>query len=247
MPLPTPPSAAALAALAHHYNTAEFIKSDPVQFPHRYTAKKDIEVSAFLTSWISWGNRKQIIRTAEMMDSQLFGHKPYGYLMSRHWELYRNDSHCFYRTVQYNDFYNLMERLWAVYQEFEDLEDCVVHHIDQGLNPAEALSRQFNGISGIADASKSSPCKRLWFFLRWMVRRDKIVDLGVWQKIPTEALIIPLDTHVHNVALQMGITNRRSADKRTAEEITAFFRRIFPNDPALGDYALFGYGIEHGV
>lgn len=243
----TLPSAAELTALAHHYNTRSFIESDPVQFPHRYTEKKDIEVSALVTSWISWGNRKQIIRTAEMIDSTLFGGKPFDYLTSRRWEAFRYDTRCFYRTVKYADFYTLMERLWSVYQDFEDLEACVISHIGEGLNPAEAISHQFSGIAGIADARKSSPCKRLWFFLRWMVRRDGIVDLGVWQKIAPASLLIPLDTHVHHVALQMGITTRRSADKRTAEEITAFFRHIFPQDPALGDFALFGYGIEHGV
>lgn len=233
-----------LAELARHYNTKDFIAHDPVQFPHRYTNKKDVEVSAFLTAWISWGNRKQIIKTAEKMDGNIFGGQPYAYVMSRKWEVFADDDKCFYRMVKYRDFYRLMHRLCAVYEKFGDLEECVLYQMKGGLNPAEALSRQFEGVAGIADARKGSACKRLWFFLRWMVRRDGIVDLGVWQQIPLTALLIPLDTHVHQEALLMGITTRRSADRRTAEEITDYFRNIFPDDPALGDFALFGYGVE---
>ncbi len=233
-----------LTALAVRYNQKDFILTDPVQFPHRYSEKKDIEVSAFVTAWISWGNRKQIIKTAEHLHTHIFQDQPYLYLQSRRWETYKDDPACFYRTIRNKDFHDLMERLWAVYQAHADLEHCVLSHMEQGLNPAEALSQHFRGVAGIADSRKTSPCKRLWFFLRWMVRRDGIVDLGIWQQISPATLLIPLDTHVYHTALEMGITHRRSADIRTAREITNYFRRIFPDDPALGDFALFGYGVE---
>ena len=77
-----------------------------------------------------------------------------------------------------------------------------------------------------------------------MVRRDGIVDLGIWRRLSPADLVIPLDTHVYHTALSMGITSRRTADIKTAREITDYFRRIFPSDPALGDFALFGYGEE---
>lgn len=241
------PSPKTLIQLANHYNQKEFIKSDPVQFPHRYRTKRDIEVSAFCTSWISWGNRKQIIRTAENLDTNIFRGKPFDYVQSQEWRTHKSNPRCFYRTVRYADFHNLMERLWQTYQDYNDLEACIVHHMGRGLDPAQALSHQFEGIGGIADAQKSSPCKRLWFFLRWMVRNDHIVDLGTWTHISPAQLLIPLDTHVHHVAQHLGITMRRQADRRTAQEITDYFRQIVPSDPALGDFALFGYGIEHKI
>lgn len=61
-----------------------------------------------------------------------------------------------------------------------------------------------------------------------------------WQKIP-----IPLDTHVHRTALELGITKRKSVDRKTAMEITEYFEKVFPNNPLLGDFALFGYGVNH--
>ncbi len=232
-----------LAALAPRFNTPEFIKCAPVQFPHRYSRREDVEVSGFVTAWISWGNRKQIIKTAEMIDSELFEGNPYGYLQSGKWAQYQGDERCFYRTCKYKDFYSLMNRLDSVYREFGNLENAVVAQMTEGLNPAAALSRLFAGIPGVADATKKSPCKRLWFFLRWMVRRDGIVDLGIWTRISPKDLIIPLDVHVFEMAHAMGITTRRSADIRAAEEITNRFRQVFPDDPALGDFALFGLGV----
>ena len=237
-----------IIALANHYNTPAFIDSDPVQFPHRSSEKKDIEISAFLTSWISWGNRKQIIRTAQTLHTDIMGDKPLEYLNSRCWTKFKNNPHCFYRTVKYGDLYQLLQRLYDIYQKHNDLEECVLNHLDKsGGDPSVALSDIFTGIAGIADARKKSPCKRLWFFLRWMVRQDHIVDLGIWQKISPSLLIIPLDTHVHKVALHLGITTRRATDIATAREITQYFKKLLPDDPALGDFALFTYGIENHI
>lgn len=246
--MPTQKLQTILSELAHHYNTPEFILSDPVQFPHRYSDKKDIEISAVLTSWISWGNRKQIIRTAQHLDDNIMAHHPMEYLQSRRWEEFHGMNVSFYRTAKYHDLYLMLQRLYEVYQTHTDLEAHVVQLMEQqSLNPAQALSRIFGGITGVADAEKGSPCKRLWFLLRWLVRQDGIVDLGIWQRISPASLVIPLDTHVHHVALTLGLTTRRTADIVTAQEITQYFQQIFPHDPALGDFALFGYGIEHGI
>lgn len=242
-----------LAELAARYNTPEFILSDPVQFPHRYTDKRDIEISAFVTAWISWGNRKQIIRTAEKIDTEIFKGQPFKYLMNCDWRCYRDDKHCFYRTVRYHDFFCLMERMHTIYTHHPDLEAAVNQQksgeseesiTHSSLSIIHSLSSLFRGISGIADSRKGSSCKRLSFFLRWMVRRDGIVDFGIWRTIDPADLIIPLDTHVYQMARTMGLTARCTADFKTACEITDQLRQVFPSDPVLGDFALFGYGIE---
>jgi uncharacterized protein (TIGR02757 family) len=76
---------------------------------------------------------------------------------------------------------------------------------------------------------------------RWLVRNDNKVDLGIWKNISASGLIIPLDVHVHRSALELEITKRKSADIRTAVEITDFLIKVFPDDPCLGDFALFAY------
>jgi len=81
---------------------------------------------------------------------------------------------------------------------------------------------------------------------RWMVRDDGLVDLGLWTHTDKKDLVIPLDVHVHTQAVAVGLTRRRQKDITTAMEITDAFREIFPEDPCLGDFALFGYGVTNG-
>lgn len=69
--------------------------------------------------------------------------------------------------------------------------------------------------------------------------------MGLWHKLKADDLMIPLDTHVHRMALELDLTSRKRADMQTALEITGAMKEVFPNDPAKGDFALFGYGIEH--
>jgi uncharacterized protein (TIGR02757 family) len=92
------------------------------------------------------------------------------------------------------------------------------------------------------DPASGSACKRWNMYLRWMVRRDRL-DRGLWAGIPTGKLVIPTDTHVHLVARRLRLTRRRTADWRTAREITDRLARIDPNDPVRYDYALCRLGI----
>ena len=106
----------------------------------------------------------------------------------------------------------------------------------------------FRDIEGIPVLTGTSACKRLAMFLRWMVRKDGIVDFGIWgTSIRPHELIIPLDTHVHQISLELGLTNQKNATLKTAVEITEALKEVFPDDPCLGDFALFGYDINRKV
>ena len=74
-----------LLAWAREYHCAAFIQGDPVQFPHRYTQKQDIEISGLLTAIMSFGNRKQILKKADELH-QLMGVSPYRYVLSCQWK-----------------------------------------------------------------------------------------------------------------------------------------------------------------
>lgn len=89
----------------------------------------------------------------------------------------------------------------------------------------------------IPDPKKGSACKRLNLMLRWMVRKDE-VDPGGWDQIDTSMLIVPLDVHMHRIAIEYGLTTRKNADMRTALEITDAFARYSPEDPVRYDFAL---------
>ncbi len=234
---------------AETYNTESFIKDDPVQFPHRFTEKRDIEISAFLTAWISYGRRAHILRKAEELH-RMMGESPYEFIRTGETSfasLWNRPVCCrdtFYRFYTYADLHLLCCRLKEIYDTFESLEDAM-KAAGPCENPVIRLQELFTGIHGIPVLGGTSACKRLAMFLRWMVRRDGVVDFGIWKEaVHPRQLIIPLDTHVHQVSLRLGLTGQKTATLRTAREITDALAKVFPDDPCLGDFALFGYDIN---
>lgn len=229
-----------IIALANKYNTVDFIKNDPVQFPHRYVQKRDIEVSAFITQWVAFGNRKQIVKCAETLDA-LFNGSPYDYIMGGDWKKYEKSEARLYRFYTWGDFHDVCAGLFSLYSKYEDMEQCIDKDAD---DYSISLRRLFDGVKGIPASTTKSAAKRVNMMLRWLVRDDGIVDFGIWKTLDKRKLLIPLDTHVHQQGRAMGITARNSADIATAKEITEYMKTIFPDDPTLGDFALFGLGVD---
>lgn len=239
---------------AEQYETAEFIQSDPVQIPHRYDSRVNIEISAFVTAWIAWGNRKQIIKKADFIDREIFKGEPYHYIVGNtvergnrpEWEQYKGSTDCLYRTFTFGDFHDLCARLYDVYTSAENMEAAIKKaHETNGETALATLQSLFGSVNGIPDFETQSACK-LFLFLRWMCRKGSPVDFGLWDVCDPRNLIIPLDTHVHKQAIRLGLTKRRTPDLCTAIEITDRFAKIFPDDPTKGDFALFGYGVNNG-
>lgn len=236
-----------LVSLAEKYNCKEFIADDPVQFPHLYSDKRDIEISALVSSWAAYGNRKQILITLRKLHDEFSG-SPFEYISQRKFEPYRSNTDCLYRFYTYEDYYRLCDSLYDIYveQNFNSLEDKLLS-INMKYSSAESLLESFISLfpsqKGIPKNTQSA-CKRLCLLFRWLIRKDGIVDLGIWDLLPQSELIIPLDTHVFRLSKQLGLTSRNQADMNTALQITEQLRKIFPADPTLGDFALFGYGID---
>ena len=240
---------------AEQYETADFINADPVQIPHRYDSRVNIEISAFVTAWIAWGNRKQIIKKADFIDREIFKGEPYHYIVGNtvergnrpEWEQYKGSTDCLYRTFTFGDFHDLCARLYDVYTSAENMEAAIKKaHETNGETALATLQSLFGSVNGIPDFETQSACKRLCLFLRWMCRKGSAVDFGLWDVCDPRNLIIPLDTHVHKQAIRLGLTKRRTPDLCTAIEITDRFAEIFPDDPTKGDFALFGYGVNNG-
>nr|DAZ59459.1 MAG TPA: Protein of unknown function (DUF2400) [Caudoviricetes sp.] len=238
---------------AEQYETADFINADPVQIPHRYDSRVNIEISAFVTAWIAWGNRKQIIKKADFIDRKIFKGEPYHYIVGNtvergnrpEWEQYQGSTDCLYRTFTFGDFHDLCARLYDVYTSAENMEAVIKKaHETNGETALATLQSLFGSVNGIPDFETQSACKRLCLFLRWMCRKGSPVDFGLWDVCDPRNLIIPLDTHVHKQALRLGLVKRWTLDLTTAIEITERFAEIFPDDPAKGDFALFGYGVN---
>ena len=212
---------------AAEYHTAAFVANDPVQFPHRFAQRRDIEISGLLTALMSFGNRKQIVLKADALHA-IMGVSPYDYVMSRRWQtdFQAGRKESFYRMLMYADFNGFFQKLY----------DCLVQ--------LDAQS-PFNAICRFMQVSCKSPQKKLNMFLHWMIRRDSEVDFGLWQKYSPSQLIIPLDVHVCRQAFELGLIDKETFSLANARKITDALASIFPGDPCLGDFALFGYGVNN--
>lgn len=218
------------------YHCADFIQNDPVQFPHRYTSKQDIEISGLLTAIMSFGNRSQILKKADDLHTYM-GASPYQYVLSRQWEkdFPAGERSSFYRMLSYADFHSYFRRLHTAYSEYDSLEDALQ------VYPGRPIEK----LCSFLDVSSKSPQKKLNMFLRWMVRQGSEVDFGIWKSFDRRELVIPLDTHVCRVAYLLELTESETFSLKNAQRITAALAEVFPDDPCLGDFALFGYGVNH--
>ncbi len=228
--------------LIAEYNNMRYFATDPVAVVRRCTTQRDIEVMGIVCSWLALGNRNQIFKKC-CMAYDLMAAKPYEYLMSCQWREYKDSDINFYRMFFYRDFHDLMQSFYNVYQQYDTLEEAIIVRNEELGIRNEYLSALISLLhaNGIPCNTKSA-CKRLCLFLRWMIRRDGIVDLGVWQQLDPADLFIPLDVHVNRVARQQGLLTRTSADMRAVQELTVNCKKLYPDDPAIMDFALFGVG-----
>ena len=236
---------------AEEFNTPNYIETDPIQIPHRYSLRQDIEISGFFVSIIAWGNRKSIIKNAYKMLG-IIGNSPYDFVMNvqeSHFSIIERKA--VHRTFNVEDFKVFVFNLKRVYQENESLEHLFLLR-DGETNFYHALER-FRNIflsselhrshKHIGSSYKKSACKRLMMYLRWMVRKDnKGVDFGIWDKLDPAYLSCPLDVHSGNIARKLGILERKQNDWKAVEELDLKLRKYNPQDPAVYDFALFGLG-----
>lgn len=231
-----------LVKMADQYETTEFIQFDPISFV-RDTAnvgnRQDVEVSAFISSWLAFGSRTMIYMALRKLHREM-EYKPFQYLQSHQWKRYENDSQTLHRFFTYHDFYCLMERLEVLYEK-----DAFSWRDSLSRNyPLTYLIACFQGVKGFPK-NDTSACKRLNMLLRWMVRQNSVVDLGIWDQINPAILYLPLDTHSHRVAIELGLTDKKFPSMNVVTEITEKLAQAFPGDPARGDFALFGFGVNH--
>lgn len=239
--------------LVERYNVPEFIENDPVQFPHRFSRKQDIEIVAFLIATIAWGNRKMILRSAENM-LNVMGRSPFDYVMEQNFSnVIINKS--MHRTFFGSDFLYFCKGFKQIYSQHDSLEEVfckngntdvwqgILNFRNEMVSANSSESRQIsNPVHGTGN--NGSACKRLNLALRWLVRNDGIVDLGIWSRLSPADLVIPLDTHVAATSRQIGLIDRKANDRLTVELLTSELRKLDPTDPVKYDYALFGLGIE---
>lgn len=235
-------------------NSPAFIGEDPVQFPRRFSQLQDIEIVAFLSSIIAWGNRKMICRDAERMLA-LMDNEPYRYVMDEGYEDL-NPRQNIHRTFFGEHFSYFLRGMREIYTKYGSL-DAFSAGVRAGDSEApswklvEEMQKVMSDVNNGATCSQCLPVnlqktalKRINMALRWLVRDDGIVDMGVWKSIPKSKLYIPLDVHVGNISRELGLLTRKANDRKSVEMLTGLLRTLRPEDPAIYDFALFGIGVE---
>lgn len=237
------------------YQQPAFLENDPVQIPHGFRRKEDIEVSGLLTATIAWGNRKSILNSARQMMSLLDG-EPYEFCMQASSQELRSLRHFKHRTFNGIDFKCFVLGLRGLYQVHGGLEGSFTHYTEKG-NMAEAISsvRELffsrphppRSEKHFSNPARGSAAKRLNMFLRWMVRSpEKGVDFGLWKGVSPAQLSCPLDVHSGTVARALGLLKRKQNDARAVAELDRSLRKLDPEDPVKYDFALFGLGVFEG-
>lgn len=216
---------------AEIYNDPQYFQEDPIAFPREFVSRgaalKDVEIAAVFSAHFAWGRRAMIVRDLQRLFDEMEW-RPADYVASGEW---RNDDTSIHRTVKWSEVAGICKRLNEWYRWHDSLE---------GLTASEMRVTIFN-----QKEDRHAPNKKINMMRRWMVRDDGKVDLGLWRHSDKASLLIPLDVHVYGQAIELGLTKRKQKNLETAVEITDAFREIFPNDPAKGDFALFGYGVTH--
>src|SRR5690554_822886 len=233
------------------YNHPNFIESDPIQIPHQFSLKQDVEISGFLAASIAWGNRKMIIRNAQKM-MELMGGTPYDFVMNHTDNDLERLQNFVHRTFNSDDFVGFVKGLKNVNLQYDSLENIFNRHEDLQLSIHHFKNDFFDGThlprteKHISDPLKGSAAKRINMFLRWMVRNDQRVDFGIWESISPAQLSCPLDVHSGNVARKLGLLIRKKNDAKALQELDLNLRKLDPNDPVKYDFALFGLGVFEG-
>ena len=234
---------------SNQYESVSFIAEDPIQIPHQFSKKNDIEVAAFLCATIAWGTRVSILKSAKKM-IDLMDASPYDFVLNHQKKDIKTLNSFVHRTFNGQDLAYFISSLKNIYLNHGGLERLFsspkinlqdrIHHFKKTFFELDYLNRTQKHIS---DPQKGSAAKRINMFLRWMVRSNKKgVDFGIWNKISPSELSIPLDVHTGNVARKLGLLKRKQNDSKALLELDTKLRNLDPKDPVKYDFALFGLG-----
>ncbi len=238
---------------ADFYEQKEFIQNDPIIIPHEYENKLDIEISGFIISIISWGNRKSIIKSGYKI-MNLLESSPYDFIMNHSSEDLKRIKGSIHRTFNSEDLIFFIKSLKNIYTKHNGLEG-IISNIKNGDNLQERISnfkKKFFELKHsnrtkkhLPDPLKGSAAKRFNMFLRWMVRsNNKGVDFGLWKSISPSELSCPLDVHTGNTARKLGLLKRNQNDSLAVYELDKILREMDKKDPVKYDFALFGLGVN---
>jgi len=241
------------------YNQPDFIEHDPIQIPHQFSKKEDIEIIGFLTATIAWGKREMIIRSANRI-LDIMDHDPYEFILNHTSSDLQGIQGFKHRTFNSVDLSWFFTSLQNIYKNKGGLECVFSEGIEESAVNMRKSIAHFNAVffenvpeinlrtrKHVSNPEKGSAAKRINMYLRWMVRNDaQKVDFGIWKSISPALLSCPLDVHTGNVGRLLEFITRKQNDWKTVTELDSQLRRMDANDPVKYDFALFGLGVFEG-
>lgn len=237
--------------LANKYENKEFLLNDPSQFMHRYSSPEEQEIAAFIAANMSFGRREQIISKTESIFLEA-GKNLFEWVQNRKYKkFFSKGENSFYRMFSHNDFILFFDSICYFLEESGSIGKHFykIYNTDTYLAPL--ICNLFPKNCHLIPHSKTTAAKRINMFLRWMVRDNSPVDLGLWKNWNKKnKLLLPLDTHVMQEATNLDLINLNkngnipSANIKTCIELTKLMLNVFPEDPCRADYALFGLGVD---
>jgi len=242
-----------LEAKYRQYATPNFLADDPIQIPHQFSKKQDIEIAGLFAALFAWGQRKTIINKSHDLLARM-DHAPFEFVTTSTPKDLKALKSFAHRTFNEDDVAGIVLALRAVYVNFGTLEKLFIHPKDEtDLKNGLHQFKQFFVDAGILkrterhlpDPFAGSAAKRVNMYLRWMVRKDA-VDFGLWQNISPALLSCPLDVHSGRVARSLGLLKRTQNDWKAVEELNQSLREFDSADPVKYDFALFGLGVYEG-
>lgn len=235
--------------LAETYETVDFIKDDPIQFPRRFINKKDIEIAGFVSSLVAYGSRKVFIKKLDEL-FRIADNEPLNFILNFEPKILGNFNYRFGKTEDFAEIFRVMQGLYKNDGGLEELFKYGFENNDNMFIPvSDYFYSRFSDKAGqgayfmIPDPKKGGAMKRMCMFLRWMIRKSA-VDLGVWDFMKPSQLLIPLDVHVARLSREMGLLTRNSNDFKAVLELTENLKKLNPDDPVKYDFAIFGLGVN---
>lgn len=243
-----------LEQLYRFYHHREYVHPDPLEAVWRYNDPADREVVGLIAAALAYGRVAQILRNLDRALAPL-GPSPAAWLQRGHErKLHAACTNFRHRFTGPDDLAHLFLAIRRVLRTHGSLQACFMGHLRRDApDTHDALNGFVHELTALGFPcsnyllpipERGSACKRLHLYLRWMVRCDA-VDPGGWTRVSPALLIAPLDTHMHKVALGLGLITRKQPGLAAARELTAAFRQWSPDDPLRYDFVLTRLGIRN--
>lgn len=235
------------------YHRREYLSPDPLELVWEYEDPGDREVAALVCSSLALGRVAAILEACRHVLGSFSCLKQELTSLSKR-EISQRLGDFVYRFFGNEELTNFLWGIGRVVSWYGSLEACFAQRRTQVAlgatwTAAGGFSRELSAAAGgrlsilLPMVDRGGASKRLNLFLRWMVRKDEI-DPGGWSCLEPWELSVPVDTHLLKAAQRLGMTSRKTADRRASEEITAWLARLRPEDPTAFDFSLTRYGIH---